>query len=41
MTSVINGREDDLSRPEDATTLEEFQARRPAELARIRAVRRS
>jgi hypothetical protein len=41
MTSVVNGHEGDLSHPEDATTLEEFQARRDAELTRTRAVRRS
>jgi len=41
MADVTNGPLGVSSRPEDAMTLEEFQARRDAELERIRAVRRS
>jgi hypothetical protein len=35
MTEVTSDRPDAPSRPEDATTLEEFQARRDADLARL------
>jgi hypothetical protein len=38
MADVTSGRQGDALRPEDATTLEEFHARRDAELARIGAV---
>jgi hypothetical protein len=41
MADVTTGPQGVSLRPEDATTLEEFQARRDGELARIRAVRRS
>jgi hypothetical protein len=41
MTNITNGQPDPELRPEDATTLAEFQARHDAELARIREARRS
>jgi hypothetical protein len=41
MTAMTNGHPGAEPRPEDATTLEEFQARRDAELERIRETRRS
>jgi hypothetical protein len=41
MTNITNGQPGAQQRPEDATTLAEFQARRDAELARIREARRS
>jgi hypothetical protein len=41
MTDITSDRPGGPQRPEDATTLEEFQARRDAELERIRAARRT